>query len=108
MVEARLGESSLSTEKIAFEVGRPNLEFEKLDLDEKMLARIAADTKGRYFHITTADLLLSQLDRSQRKRSQYVEHPLYSAAAFLDTIRRRSNNGMGVEKEISTTVKINV
>ena len=37
------------------DVGRPNLEFEKLDLDEKMLGRIAADTDGRYMHISTAD-----------------------------------------------------
>ena len=81
-VEARLGESTLSSQKTAFEVGRPDLEFEKLDLDEKMLARIAADSKGRYFHITTADLLLSQLDRSQRKRSEYVERPLYSPPLF--------------------------
>ena len=77
-----MGESTLSSGKIAFEVGRPDLEFEKLDLDEKMLARIAADAKGRYFHITTADLLLSQLDRSQRKRSEYVERPLYSPPLF--------------------------
>ncbi|MGA2798693.1 MAG: FixH family protein [Thermoguttaceae bacterium] len=81
-VEARLGESTFSSGKIAFEVGRPDLEFEKLDLDEKMLARIAADSKGRYFHITTADLLLSQLDRSKRKRSEYVERPLYSPPLF--------------------------
>jgi len=81
-VEARLGELTLTAEKIAFEVGRPDLEFEKLDLDDKMLERIAADAKGRYVHITTADLLLSQLDRSQRKRNQYIERPLYSAPLF--------------------------
>ncbi|MGD0382683.1 MAG: glutamine amidotransferase [Thermoguttaceae bacterium] len=81
-VQARLGESTISSGKIAFEVGRPDLEFEKLDLDDKMLARIAADAKGRYFHITTADLLLNQLDRSRRKRSEYVERPLYSAPLF--------------------------
>jgi uncharacterized membrane protein len=81
-IEARLGELTLTSEKLAVLVGRPNLEFEKLDLDDKMLARIAADTKGQYFHITTADLLLSQLERSQRKRSQYVERHLYSAPLF--------------------------
>jgi uncharacterized membrane protein len=81
-IEARLGELTLSTDKNAFEVGRPDLEFERLDLDDKMLARIAADTKGRYFHIASADLLLNQLDRSQRKRSQYIERPLYSAPLF--------------------------
>jgi uncharacterized membrane protein len=81
-VEARLGEATFSSGKIAFEVGRPDLEFEKLDLDEKLLARIAADSKGRYFHITTSDLLLSQLDRSQRKRTEYVERPLYNPPLF--------------------------
>ncbi len=81
-VEARLGESTLTAEFINFEVGRPDLEFEKLDLDDKMLGRIAADAKGRYVHITTADMLLNQLDRSQRKRTQYVERPLYSAPLF--------------------------
>jgi uncharacterized membrane protein len=77
--EARLGEATLKAEFINFEVGRPDLEFEKLDLDDKLLGRIAADTKGRYVHITTADMLLSQLDRTQRKRTQYVERRLYSA-----------------------------
>jgi uncharacterized membrane protein len=81
-VESRLGETTLLADKIAFDVGRPDLEFEKLDLNDKMLARIAADAKGRYFHITTADLLLSQLDRSQRKRSEYIERQLYYAPLF--------------------------
>ena len=36
-VEARLGELALNAEKLSVEVGRPNLEFERLDLDEKML-----------------------------------------------------------------------
>lgn len=80
--DARLGELNLTTEKNSFEVGRPNLEFEKLDLDDKMLGRIAADAKGRYVHITTADLLLNQLDRSRRKQSEYIERPLYSAPLF--------------------------
>jgi uncharacterized membrane protein len=82
IVEARTGEQFLTADKIAFDVGRPNLEFEKLDLDDKMLEHIAADSKGRYFHITTADLLLSQLDRSQRKRTHYIERPLYSPPLF--------------------------
>lgn len=78
-LEARLGESTLSSEKVMFEVGRQYLEYEKLDLDDKMLARIASDTKGRYFHITTADSLLDQLDRAKRKHSELIEQPLYSS-----------------------------
>ncbi len=71
------------------EVGRPNLEFEKLDLDEKMLAKIAADTGGRYVHITTADHLIDQLDRTQRKKTSTIEQPLYWPPGFWAVVRRR-------------------
>ncbi len=82
VVEARLGELILSTDKIAVEVGRPNMEFERLDLDEKLLGRIAADTGGRYVHITTAESLIDQLDRTQRKKRLYLEKPLYWPPLF--------------------------
>ncbi|MGI6417466.1 MAG: glutamine amidotransferase [Thermoguttaceae bacterium] len=75
-VEAKLGAISLEGEKLAVEVGRPYLEFEKLDLDEKRLAEIAADTGGRYMHISTADSLIDQLDRTERKRQVQFETPL--------------------------------
>jgi uncharacterized membrane protein len=76
VVEARFGEVNLKSDKIPLEVGRPNLEFEKLDLDEKMLERIAGDTGGRYVPLSTADHLVDQLDRKQRKRTEYIERPL--------------------------------
>jgi uncharacterized membrane protein len=82
VVEARLGELSLKSDKIPVEIGRPNLEFEKLDLDEKTLGRIAADTGGRYVHIATADHLIDQLDRSQRKKTVYIERKLYWPPGF--------------------------
>ncbi len=82
LVEARLGELSLKADKIALEVGRPNLEFEKLDLDEKMLERIAADTGGRYVPLATADQLVDQLDRHQRKKTIYIERPLFWPPGF--------------------------
>ncbi len=77
VVEARLGELTLQTDEIAVEVGRPNLEFEKLDPDEKMLSRIAAATGGRYVHISTASHLMDQLDRTARKKRVYLEKPLF-------------------------------
>jgi len=77
VVEARVGQQLLSSEKMAVEVGRPNLEFEKLDLDDKMLGRIASDSGGRYVHITTADHLTEHLDRALRKRRLYREQRLY-------------------------------
>jgi uncharacterized membrane protein len=82
MIEARLGELNLRADKIGVEVGRPNLEFEKLDLDEKTLERIAADTHGRYVPLATADQLIDQLDRHQRKTTITIERPLYWPPGF--------------------------
>lgn len=76
VVETRLGEMTLQAEKLAVEVGRPYLEFERLDLNEKLLAKIAADTGGRYMHISTAGGLIDQLDRTERKRRVQFERQL--------------------------------
>lgn len=77
VVEARLGELTIQSEKLTVEVGRPNLEFEKLDLDEKLLTRIAADTGGRYVHISTADRLIDQFDRTRRRKTRVYTRPLF-------------------------------
>ena len=82
IVEAKLGELVLTSEKLPVAVGRPNLEFEKLDLDEKMLGRIAAETHGSYVPLASADQLLEQLDRTQKKSSVYVEQRLYWPPGF--------------------------
>ena len=79
---ARAGTTDLVGEPILVEVGRPAMEFERLDLDDELLARIAADTGGRYHHIATADRLIEQLDRSQRERREYLEVPLYRPPLF--------------------------
>jgi len=81
-VEAKVGEATLGAEKLTVEVGRPNLEFERLDLDEKMLTRIAAGTGARYVHITTADRLIEQLDRTRRKKDEFIEKQLYWPPMF--------------------------
>jgi uncharacterized membrane protein len=80
--EARVGELNLSSQRLLVEVGRPNLEFEKLDLDEKLLGRIAADTGGRYVPLAAADHLIDQLDRSQQKKTVRIEQPLYWPPGF--------------------------
>jgi uncharacterized membrane protein len=82
MVEARLGEPVLRAEKIAAEVGRPNLEFDRLDLDDAMLSRIAGAAGGRYLHISTADQLIGELDRKERRRHVSLEQPLYAPRLF--------------------------
>ncbi len=81
-IETRLGEKTLSTDKLVVEVGRPNLEFERLDLDEELLGRIAAAAGGRYVHITTADYLIEQFDRSLQKKRIYIERRLYWPPLF--------------------------
>ncbi len=77
VVDARLGELALSSEQVSVEVGRPNLEFERLDLDEKTLAAIAAGTGGRYVPLSAADHFIDQLSRSKHKKTVIVESQLY-------------------------------
>jgi hypothetical protein len=64
------------------EVGRPNLEFDRLELDEKLLGRLSAATGGRYAHISTADRLLEHLDRQARRRRVLLEQKLYFPPLF--------------------------
>jgi len=76
-VTAKLEKEQLEAEKLAFDVGRPNLEFDRLELDEKMLTSIATESGGRYTHISTADRLIRDLERKQRTRQVELEVPLY-------------------------------
>jgi uncharacterized membrane protein len=75
-VEARCGPNTLKADKLVVEVGRPNLEFERLELDDKLLTRVAGETGGRYQHLTTADRLIEGLDRKERRLEKPVEVPL--------------------------------
>ena len=81
-VQARIGEALLTAEPATAEVGKPNLEFDRLDLDDAMLSRIAAATGGHYFHITTADQLIGELDRKERRRHVSMEQPVYFPGPF--------------------------
>jgi uncharacterized membrane protein len=76
IVEAKLAGTVLKAEKVVTDVGRPNLEFDRLDLDEKTLTRIAETSGGRYRHISTADRLLDELDRKAQRRRVALEQPL--------------------------------
>ena len=105
VVEARMSEAKdaqpITAEKQVVDVGRPNLEFEKLDVDEKTLAKIAAATGGRYVHISTANHLMDQLDRSQRKKTQHFEKPLFSAPAVLAVVCRRADRRVDPRRSFS-------
>jgi len=82
LVEAKLGAAVLRAEKTEAEVGRPNLEFDRLDLDDALLNRIAAAAGGRYYHISTADELIGELDRKEKHRRVSLEQPLYFPGVF--------------------------
>jgi hypothetical protein len=63
--------------KLTFRVGKPNLEFEQLDLDERLLKRIADDTRGRYYDLAVIDELVSSLVAERRKKSTSRELRFY-------------------------------
>ncbi len=81
-VAASLAQTKLQAEKTSVEVGRPNLEFDRLDLDDAMLQRIAQAAGGRYYHISTADQLIDSLDRKEKRRHVSLEQPLYFPRVF--------------------------
>lgn len=77
IVQAKVGQTELQSEKLPIEAGRLNLEFEKLDMDEKTLTRIANAAKGRYVHISVADTLIDQLNTTARQKTEKFERRLY-------------------------------
>jgi hypothetical protein len=83
VVEARVGQATLAGDKLVAEVGRANLEFDKLDMDDRTLGKIAAETGGRYVHLSTASTLIEQLDRTQRQKSELHKTELYRPAGLF-------------------------
>ncbi len=81
-VSARLKEALLHSDPTTAEVGKPNLEFDRLDLDDGMLTRIANATGGRYRHLHSADDLIAELDRKEQRRHVSLEQPLYDPRLF--------------------------
>jgi uncharacterized membrane protein len=79
-----LGEVTLE-----FRVGKPNLEFEKLDLDDRLLRRLADETRGRYFDLAGLDELVGALtgevraSRTAREVRLYPETNLKGVLAAL-------------------------
>ncbi len=67
-VAAQVGATRLTADPLEIDVGRPNLEFDRLDLDEAVLTAIANATGGQYLHISLADRLTRSLrDRHTRQ-----------------------------------------
>ncbi len=82
-VEAKVdGQTLPAPEKMIIDVGRPNMEFDRLDLNEDLMSKIANASGGRYAHITTADFLIDQLNRDLMKRKIIEQVPLAPPLAF--------------------------
>ena len=104
VVEARLGETVLKAEKTTAEVGRPNLEFDRLDLDDAMLA---ADRRGH-----RRALFPYQHGRPVARRARpqgEAAARLARAAALLPPavlvpVRGRPGDRVGPPQEVSTAM----
>jgi len=83
-IAATLGEERLGEAADVFSVGRRKIEFERLDLDERLLGRLARATGGRYAPLTAAGALLESLRAEAIARRRRVEIEVWNApAAFL-------------------------
>lgn len=67
-VTAQVGDKQMTADELQVDVGRPNMEFDRLDLDEKTLVAIANESGGQYLHISLADRLVDRLQRSYRRQ----------------------------------------
>jgi hypothetical protein len=76
-VAAQVADQQLTAEKLVVEVGRPNLEFDRLDLDERLLTAIATETGGSYAHISTSNRVINALQHQVSRRRIESEWPLY-------------------------------
>ena len=76
-VATTLGDQTLTAKLLAVDVGRPNLEFDRLELDEKMLSGIASKSRGHYAHLSSADRLIERLQRRRQSRLVEFEVRLY-------------------------------
>ncbi len=99
VVAGTLGGETLESAELEFEVGRKNLEFDQLALNEPLLIEIATASGGQYVHLTLADRLFRELQAREQggriaRQIQLAWPPLIWAlfAAVLCTewyLRRR-------------------
>ena len=77
-VSATLNDEPLG-EKVEFDfrVGSPNLEFDALDLNERLLKRIASETGGQYCSLIRLDDLIGNLRAAERRKRSHREVSLW-------------------------------
>ncbi|NOZ23472.1 MAG: hypothetical protein GXP25_20545 [Planctomycetes bacterium] len=83
-VTAMLEKKKLGEARVTFQVGQPNLEFDRLDIDEDMMRKVAAATGGRYFSLVTSRDLPEHLeDRLSEKQERTEIRFAHSPLLFL-------------------------
>jgi hypothetical protein len=82
-VTGELGERDLGKVDLTFAVGRPNQEFDRLDLNEALLRRIAEKSGGRYVTLADAQSLIGELRSHERSRRKLTELSLFNMPLFF-------------------------
>ena len=72
-MDATLDKAKLGHVELKFQVGKSNLEFDKLDLNDDLLRRIADASGGEYFGLISLDKLADKLRRTLREKRIYRE-----------------------------------
>ena len=79
VVSARLNGEELGEAEVSFRVGEPTKEFERLDLDEKTLRRIATTSDGIYLPLLSFDQLPEVLRARSEERIERREIFLWNS-----------------------------
>jgi uncharacterized membrane protein len=82
-VTGNLGERDLGNVDLTFAIGRPNQEFDRLDLNEALLRRIAEKSGGRYVTLADAPSLMNDLRSQERSRRTLTEWSLFNGPLFF-------------------------
>jgi len=86
-ITGTLDKENLGEVKVNFVVGKPMVEYEKLDLNEDLLKKLALSTGGKYYSLVNSEQLAQDLVETQkvsrevRKISPWNK-PLYMAIFF--------------------------
>jgi len=67
----------------SFRVGKPNLEYQRLGMNESLLRRVADVTGGKYYPLVQVEQLARSLHRRQVERSVSKAYRLWSAPYFF-------------------------
>ena len=74
---------TLGRTTVSFQVGKPNLELERLNLNEPLLRRLAQETRGEYLSLANVARLEKQLTSSEHVKRVFKQQRLYHTPAFF-------------------------